>query len=134
VNSEAPARAFFRPLDALLIAAVAAVSCWSFLTFRISQGPRVVVYVSNKKFAWYELAGEKREVAVPTRIGAVRLEIGGGAARVISAPCRLQLCVKAGEIRHAHEEIACVPAQMLMILEGEPGSGPHGIGTDAITF
>ena len=45
-----------------------------------------LVYVSDKKFAWYELGGGKRMVEVPTRIGPVRLEIGEGSARVLIVP------------------------------------------------
>ena len=88
--------------------------------------------MADKKYGWYELAGNKREVSIPTRIGPVRLEIGEGKARVMAAPCPNQSCVKTGDVRHAHEEIVCVPAQLLLILEGPAGSSEGGI--DAITF
>jgi hypothetical protein len=128
------AHKFFRPLDALMIALVGAAACWGILTFRFTEGARAVVYVANKKFAWYDLAGEKREVDVPTAIGTVKLEIGGGGARVVSSPCPNKLCVKTGTVRHSHEEIVCLPAQLLLVLEGGPGSGSGKGGTDAITY
>jgi len=120
-------------LDAVLIAAVAAAAGWGILTFRITEGERAVVYVSNKKFAWYELSGEKRRIPVATRIGTVTLEIGGGSARVIDSPCPNKLCVKTGAIRHSHEEIVCLPAQLLLVLEGSSAGRKQG-AADAITY
>lgn len=64
----------------------------------------------------------------------VYLEIGDGMARVASSPCPGQICVKTGIIRHAPEEVACVPAQVLLILEGPAGPNPKSKGADAITF
>jgi hypothetical protein len=124
---------FFRPLDALLAILIAAASAWGFLAFRVSEGSRAVVYVADHKFAWYELAGGKRRVQVPTRIGPVELEIGEGSARVVSSPCPNRLCVKTGKVGHAHQEIVCVPAHLLVVIEGAAAGGGKG-EVDAITF
>lgn len=133
--SQAPqARPFFRPLDAILIAAILAAAGWALFTFRITEGSRAIVYVSNRKFAWYDITGEKRRIPIPTRIGTVTLEIGGGSARVIDSPCPNKLCVKTGAIRHAHEEIVCLPAQLLLVLEGSPGLDRKKGAADAITY
>jgi hypothetical protein len=125
---------FVRPLDAVLIATVLLAACWGILTFRISEGTRAIVYVADRKYAWYELTGEKRTISVPTRIGPVRLEIGAGSARVIDSPCPNKLCIKTGAVRHSHEEIVCLPAQLLIVLDGPPISGSGKDGADAITY
>ncbi len=104
------------------------------LTFRYTEGSRAVVYIANKKFAWYPLAGETRRISIPTQIGMVWLEIGSGTARVVSSPCPNKLCVKTGVVRHSHEEIVCLPAKLLLTLEGPDGPGHMKAGADAITY
>ncbi len=126
---------FFKPLDGPVIILLAAAAAWGFLAFRLTDGARAVVYVANKKFAWYELTGATRRIPIPTRIGEIVIEIGGGSARVISSPCPNQLCVKTGSVRHNHEEVVCMPAQMLLTLEGGKNGGPKHEGeTDVITY
>ena len=125
-------RSFFRPLDALIALAIAAASGWGFLAFRVSEGARAIVYIANAKYAWYDLAGKARHVDLPTRIGPVRLEIGEGAALVLSSPCPNKICVKTGKVSRVHGEIVCVPAHLLVVIEG-PGDGSKA-GVDAITY
>lgn len=128
-------RTFFRPLDAILILAVSAAAGWGFLAFRFSEGSKAVVHVGNKKYGWYDLSSSRHRVIVPTHIGPMELEIGGGSARVVSSPCRNKICVKTGAIRRSHSEIVCMPARMVIILESE-GADADGSGkeTDAVTF
>lgn len=128
-------RTFFRPLDAILILAVSAAAGWGFLTFRLSEGSTAVVHVGNKKYGWYDLSSSQHRVIVPTPIGPMELEIGGGSARVVSSPCRNKICVKTGAIRRSHSEIVCMPARMLIILESEKADADgSGEETDAVTF
>ncbi|MEO7957941.1 MAG: NusG domain II-containing protein [Fibrobacteria bacterium] len=124
--------AFFRPLDAALVILVTAASAWGFVAFRVSAGSKAVVYIANAKYAWYELSGEKHQVDLPTRIGPVRLEVGEGAARVLSSPCPNKICIKTGKVARVHGEIVCVPAHLLVVIEG-PEAGSKA-GVDAITY
>ena len=128
-------RSFFRPLDAILVILIGAASAFGFMAFRVSEGTRAVVFIGNKKYGWYELKGTRRQVSIPTSLGPVRLEIGEGAARVAASPCRNKICIKTGAIRHSHSEIVCMPAHLLIVIEGEtgPGADSHE-GTDAVTF
>jgi hypothetical protein len=125
---------FFRPLDGVLLTLVLATSFWGILTFRFTEGTRAVVYVANKKFAWYELSGEKHQITIPTQIGSVILEIGENSARVMQSPCPGKLCIKTGIIRHSHEEVVCLPAKLLLVLEGAAETGGKKTGSDAITY
>lgn len=126
---------FFRPLDAILIVLVAAAAAWGFLSFRISEGTKAIVFIGNKKYGWYELGGPRRKISIPTRVGEVDMEIGDGSVRVVSSPCRNKICIKTGAIRHGHSEIVCMPAHLLIVVESDRAekSGP-GEGTDAVTF
>lgn len=128
-------RTFFRPLDALLIAVVAGSAIWAFTAFGATDGTRAVLFLGNRKFAWYDLSGPKRLVDVPTRIGSIRIEVGDGSVRVVSTPCPNRICLKTGTIRRAHSEIICMPARMLIVLESDrPGKVGTDGGTDAVTY
>jgi hypothetical protein len=125
-------RPFFRPVDAVLVLLVSAASAWGFLAFRFSPAGKAVVYVGSVRYGWYDLGGALRRVQVPTRIGFVELEVGNGSARVIHSPCPNQLCVKQGSVRRAHAELICMPAHLLVSLEG--GEGNSEPQPDAVTY
>ncbi|MDB5106674.1 MAG: hypothetical protein JWP91_4363 [Fibrobacteres bacterium] len=127
-------RDFFRPLDAFLILLVAAASAWGFMSFRVTEGSRAVVFIGDGKYGWYTLDGPKRQVSIPTSLGTVRMEIGDGTVRVAASPCRNKVCVKTGAIRHSHSEIVCMPAHLLIVVEGDEPDGSAREGTDAVTF
>lgn len=125
--------AFFRPLDALVLALVAAGAAWGFLGFSMAPGGKAEIHVDGKRFGWYGLDGPDRDVDVPTAIGKVRLRIGGGAARVIASPCRNKVCIRAGAVRHAHAQLVCMPARLLVLI-GEGAPPAAGKETDAVTW
>jgi hypothetical protein len=126
-------RAFFRPLDAAILGFIAAAALWGFLAFRFSAAGKAVVFVGDSRYGWYDLGGAVRRVDVPTRIGPITLEIGGGSARVIHSPCPNQLCVRQGTVRRAHSELICMPARLLVVLEGG-ASDPRERSIDAVTY
>lgn len=127
-------RVFFRPLDAIVAALIAAAAVWGFTAFRLAPAGRAVVYVGNAKFGWYDLQGAPRQVEVPTAIGTVTLQVGGGGARVLRSPCPNRLCVKRGTVRRAHGELICMPARLLVVLEGGEGGDAREPQPDAVTY
>ena len=58
-------------------------------------------------------------------IHGVVIEISGGRARVVSSPCRDQLCVKAGWISHSGEAAICLPQRVVLQVQGN-GQGQSG--------
>lgn len=127
-------RAFFKPLDAILILVLAAASAWGFLAFRFAPAGKAVVYVGNAKYGWYDLGGDAHPVDIPTGIGTVSLEIGGGHARVLHSPCPNQLCVRQGSVHRSHAELICMPARLLVVLEGGETGASKDSEPDAITY
>lgn len=126
-------RPFFRPLDGLLLALVAVASAWGFTHFRVSAGGKAEIFVDGSHYGWYGLQGPDREVKVPTAIGTVRLRIGGGSAQVLSSPCRNKVCVRMGRASHAHSELVCMPARLLVLIaSADPVPGTKE--TDAVTW
>jgi len=61
---------------------------------------------------------------VPGPLGQTRVEIRDGRIRILSSPCPLKLCVKAGWIDRAGEMIVCLPNEVVVRL---PGDLPGGI-------
>jgi hypothetical protein len=127
-------RPFFRPLDAAVLLLVAAAAAWAFLAFRFPDAGKAVVFVGDARYGWYDLEGPVRRVEVPTRIGPVTLEIGGGAARVARSPCPNRLCVRQGTVRRAHSELICMPARLLVVLEGGAKEDDREPRIDAVTY
>jgi len=121
-------------MDFFLILLILGLALFGIFTFRLTQGSRAIVYVANNKFAWYDLTSQKKTYSVPTRIGIIDIEIGNGNAKVIHAPCPNQLCVKTGAIKHSHEEIVCMPGQLLIVIEGDAEANGNKAKTDAITY
>ncbi|MEO7426788.1 MAG: NusG domain II-containing protein [Fibrobacteria bacterium] len=115
-----------------------AASAWGFIAFRGEAGAAIQVFIGNKHYGWYKTDGERREVSIPSRIGPVILEVGAGSARIISSPCRNKVCVRTGGIKRAHSEIICMPAQVLVIMEGGAGGREPARksidGADAVTY
>jgi hypothetical protein len=130
--------ASIRPLDAIVILLVLAASAWGFVAFHGEPGASVQVFIGNKHYGWYKTDGETRRISIPTRIGTVILEVGAGGARILSSPCRNKVCVRTGAIRQTHSEIICMPAQVLVIMEGgAAGKKPAEKsidGADAVTY
>ena len=57
-----------------------------------------------------------RDVAGP--LGITRIEIREGQVRVLSSPCPLKLCQRAGWIGAAGEMIVCLPNEVVVRLPG----------------
>ena len=124
---------FLRPLDLLVVLAVGGASVWAFLGFTTAPGSRATLYLADRKYGWFDLHAAKRTLEVPTRIGTVRIEIGDGEARIVDSPCPNLRCVHTGAVRRIRGEIACAPARLLLVVEGDAAAG-EGDGPDAISF
>ncbi len=77
----------------------------------------------------YTLTGPRKiEYAGP--LGVTVVEIGPSAARIVSSPCRHQICVNTGWMHHAGEVAVCLPNRVILRLVGGDGSNPD---LDAVT-
>jgi hypothetical protein len=63
-------------------------------------------------------------------LGVTVVEIGPSAARILSSPCRHQICVNSGWIQHTGEVAVCLPNRLILRLVGDGGSTPD---LDAVT-
>ena len=63
-------------------------------------------------------------------LGVTVVEIGASAARIVSSPCRHQICVNTGWMHHADAVAVCLPNRVILRLVGGEGSNPD---LDAVT-
>jgi hypothetical protein len=59
-----------------------------------------------------------REVTGP--LGTTRVEFRGGQVRILSSPCPLKICQRAGWIGVAGEMLVCLPNEVVVRLPGGP--------------
>ena len=59
-----------------------------------------------------------RRIEVPGALGSSEIRIGDGAARFARSPCRNQVCVHRGWLRHGGDAAACVPNRVSFSLVG----------------
>ena len=87
------------------------------LTAVISQHGQVVRRVA--------LTGLDREQVIELDDGTYHLtvRVGGNSAYVSDSDCPTQDCVHTGHIRRAGQSIVCLPAQVVIHLEGTPAAG-----------
>ncbi|SVD48925.1 uncharacterized protein METZ01_LOCUS401779, partial [marine metagenome] len=58
-------------------------------------------------------------VSAADGLGDLRIELDGSRARVLSAPCRQQICIRTGWLERAGEVAVCVPSHVVLRLHGE---------------
>src|SRR6185295_13654809 len=83
-------------------------------------GGRAEVYLGKEKVARLALSGPRRELAVATALGPLRLEYGQGGVRVMSAPCPNKLCMRQGLVARSGMSIICLPCRVRVEIEGGP--------------
>ena len=87
------------------------------------QGRWLVVEVRGSEKGSHSMS-EARIIRVEGPLGVTEIEISADGARVVRAPCRNEICVRAGWIRRTGEVTVCIPNRVLLRLEG-PRSGPR---------
>lgn len=93
-----------------------------FLPSRARSGPTAIaVEVSGKRALTIGLDEEgTREVDGP--LGTTSIEVRQGQARILSSPCPLKICQRAGWIAAAGEMVVCLPNEVVVRMAGRrPG-------------
>jgi len=119
-----------RPLDVLsIVLSIAAVAGVSVYALGDSGEPTQVSLKSADGEFLYAL-GQSREIDLDGPIGHTHVEIDGTRARVVSSPCRDQICVAAGWLESNGDWTACLPNRVFLRVEG----GVRDDGVDAQTY
>jgi hypothetical protein len=100
-------------LDVVLIAIALGGAMYSIPLIHTHQPSSIVICRDNTILAEYTCT-EDREIPVSGNVGPMIIEIKNGKAAVISSTCKKQLCVKAGAIQTAHQQLVCAPNHILI--------------------
>lgn len=125
--SSRPDHPFFRPLDLVVYALVAAVAAVSLLGGRGGSPSELLVHDENGE----RLVPLGRDTLLELEggLGSVSVRIEAGRARIESSPCPGQQCVRRGWLERAGESSACLPSGVWIEVEPAPGA----IAPDAVT-
>lgn len=84
------------------------------------QGDIVIIEVSGREYARFPLS-EERTVPIQDEEGNVTntLSISDGKAKMLSADCKDQYCVRQKSINARSETIACLPNRVVVRIEAE---------------
>lgn len=127
--SSRPDHPFFRPLDLVVYALVAAVAAAAFLLCggRGGSPSRLLIHDGNGERS-VSLA-EDTLLELEGALGPVTVRIEAGRARIESSPCPGQQCVRRGWLERACESSACLPSGVWIEVEPAPGE----TAPDAVT-
>ena len=111
----------------LLLAAIAGITlAWLTMRAGMASGPAVAeIYRGDTLLATYLLPGEGEPAIhfqTEGELGPTEITLDQQGARIATAPCSGQRCVRSGAHRHAGDFIACVPNRILVAIRGSDAS------------
>ncbi|MDR1390072.1 MAG: NusG domain II-containing protein [Treponema sp.] len=106
-----------RAFDFVLLFFCAAVTVFFSLRAYGSGGsPRFVLRGVHDRYL-YPINNSETIVDVEGPLGVTRVALSGGQARIISSPCRNQICVASGAVGRRGQWIACLPNGVFLSVE-----------------
>ena len=79
----------------------------------------------------YDLS-QDAEIELKGPLGATKVAISGGAARVLDSPCREKICVNSQPLSAGGDWTACLPNRVFLQVTGDAGGADAEI--DAVSF
>lgn len=107
----------FAPIDGVIIILTLGGICAALPLMQSVQPATVAVYRDNTLLARYPV-GEDHAVTVDGADGSMIIRISGKSARIESSRCPRQVCMHAGGIKNAGEQIICAPNHVMVAIEG----------------
>ena len=125
-------RRLFKPLDAVLLIALALLCAVLYFAFR-QGGERVaVISVDGVVVRSIALDGAGDEIITLDTEPAVTLKVENGTIRFIDAKCPDRTCEKSGVLSENGDTAACLPAKTIVTVTGSADLTVGG--ADAVAF
>lgn len=113
--------------DIAVIATVLALCAAMLIPRFIHSGVTAVIYVGGEEYRRINLSESAELTLEPDTDPAVVIKVSGGAIYFESADCPDKLCVKTGKLSSAGDTAACLPAGVVITLEGSDDNLPDAI-------
>jgi hypothetical protein len=101
------------------------------------DGPlRLVIEIDNGRHSQVPLSVEDRpvhQITIEGPIGPTVLEVGAGRARILSAPCRQQICRLSGWLSEPGDLAVCVPNRLVLRVAGRKVGHTDSERIDGVT-
>jgi hypothetical protein len=107
-----------RPLDPFVFLGALAVILAGF-AYGLSGGSGNTVRITTPYDEYSYPLSKNRVLEVRGSLGAMKLEIRNGKARVLESGCPGQVCIKRGWIFRIGDSAVCVPNRVIMKIESE---------------
>jgi hypothetical protein len=111
-------------VDILIILIAAGLTFFSAFTVYIKPQAFSRVLIQGQDHEWTFPMNINEKIVVPGPLGNTIIQIHENRAWVESSPCENQTCVTSGYVRRQGSWAACLPNNVLLIIEGsnEPNS------------
>jgi len=113
--------------DILIILIASGVIFFSVYSAYMIPQSSLSVFIRGQDRQWSFPMETTETVTVNGPLGNTIVRIGGSRAWVESSPCLNQTCVASGSVSRHGQWAACLPNQVLVLIEGMKESGPDGI-------
>nr|MDD6336376.1 NusG domain II-containing protein [bacterium] len=108
--------------DLVLAAALFAVAASAFMALRLLPGGTQASVRVDGRLIWQaRLDGPAQSRVIDTPWGQNTVEIGEGQARILSADCSNQSCVRQRAIDRRGQALVCLPHRLVVSIEGSSG-------------
>jgi len=108
-------------VDILIILLAAGVSFYSAYSAYIKPSGQTQVLIRGQGGEWTFPVNAEETVIVTGPLGDTVVKISGNRAWVESSPCENQTCVASGHIARQGQWAACLPNNVLLMMQGTGG-------------
>jgi hypothetical protein len=119
-------------LDRVVVVCLLGLSGALFLVFGLHPAGQSIQVLQDSDAIYQAPLDRDTEAELRGPLGATRLVINDGEARVTSSPCPYKVCISMGAISRRDEIIACVPNRLLVRVVGK-GEAEKETGYDLLS-
>jgi len=115
---------YFRFGDVVIIAIIVAVGFSPMYLHSDRKAKSFSIILDSAKIATIP-ADTDTTIIIDATLGAVKIEISNGSARVVESSCPRKICIRSGAIDRPGQAIACVPNKLIIIAVGKERKGKY---------
>ena len=109
--------------DILIILLVCGITLFSGYSVYMKPGENTQVLVRGQESEWLFPIGAEEAIVVSGPLGDTKVRIGENSAWVESSPCDNQTCAAAGFLSRQGQWTACLPNNILVMIQGGSSGG-----------